>query len=174
MSKTFNIERIDKELPVLLNRLKNSSEKRLASLLKKWPQKFLNRAIAFYPSVLKTPTGRLKRSFTPFTRRLGENVVAFGLRAGSDSDPIKYARALHDGFKGTVNIPSHIRKVGFRSIKTGRRLKRKGKFGVEQVGRVRAHTRKMNIRPRKYFEIPMRLMIPDLIKSIKEAPGFKE
>lgn len=146
-----DINDIDRKIREVLSDLDKFHSKELAQRLRKWPLKFLNRAIGFYSTVLKTPTGRLKRSFTPFTRRLANDVVVFGLRAGSDSDPIKYARALHDGFHGSVNVRAHARR---------------GTRGV------RAHSRQMNIRARKFFSIPMRRLIPALIQDLKTVARF--
>lgn len=93
--------------------------------------------------------GRLRASF-----RLTPRTEAFRIYSIS-----KYAKVHNDGFKGTVAVPEHTRKIkqvgsigGFQygansSVKTRKALKPKK---VTTTVKVKAHTKKMNI-PRRQF-----------------------
>ena len=68
------------------------------------------------------------------------------------STPKSYAAAHNEGFKGTVNIPQHTRRIRGRvavySIATHRKSTRRVNMGVTTV---RAHTRKMNLPQRQFM-----------------------
>lgn len=63
---------------------------------------------------------------------------------------VPYAKAHNEGFKGTVNIPAHVRKI--KTVK-----------GIGKEVDVRAHTRNMNL--------PKRQMMPT---NVYDSPVFFE
>jgi len=170
MSKSIPISQIDRQIGADIKRLSEKHPQKVAGMLAKWPNKFLNRAISFYPSVLNRPTGRLIRSFTTLTRRLSETVASFGLRAGSESDPIEYARPLHDGYAGVVRVPAH--RVKAHTVRAHTRNTIHGAQSIPQHRRrahIRGpHSRRLNIRARYFFATPMRALIPDLMADLRK------
>lgn len=166
MTETVPIEQFAPRIEKILSKLAEKSAKRVGKKATDMPRRFLKAALAFYPSVLRVRTGRLRKSFTPFGR-ITKKKYELGLRSRVD-----YATVQHWGFHGMVNIKAHLRKVGFRSSKTGRRLKRRGKMGVEQLARVRAHTREMDIKPKYFFRDPMKVEANKVIGELKKEIGF--
>ena len=82
---------------------------------------------------------------------------------GVIGSPFKYIKAHEQGFKGQVQVPAHTRRLNLtRVIQKGKRAGQRVKRGEKQrlqsalSGRktsttVRAHTRQMNIRARRFL-----------------------
>jgi hypothetical protein len=91
-------------------------------------------------------SGRMMRSIYVAYRSLSKTTVAV---------PVPYAQVHNEGFKGTVSVRAHTRRVlaktkvdnGF--TKNGRR-RTKTVTSLKSKGSVRAHTRRMNM-PRRQF-----------------------
>jgi phage gpG-like protein len=92
------------------------------------------------------------------------------------SAPKSYAAAHNEGFKGTINIPEHTRRIRGRvavySLKTRRKSTRRVTLGVTTV---RAHSRKMNLPQRQFMGNSEtlsrrfdRLFIKDIDKSFDQ------
>ncbi len=93
-------------------------------------------------------SGRLRRS-VKITK-----IQNLTTHIGSD---VPYAKAHNDGFKGTVNVPAHTRKVfGKRKVESGK-LTKKGKMRmrsenfIKSTVNVKAHSKKMRLPQRKFM-----------------------
>jgi phage gpG-like protein len=88
-------------------------------------------------------SGRLRNAIRPAKITKNEVVIA---------NKTPYAPVHNEGFKGTVNVKQHTRKIRGRaavqSIKTRRRSKVTTTVGT---ARVRSHRRKMNIPQRQFM-----------------------
>ncbi len=89
------------------------------------------------------------------------------------SDPKSYAAANNEGFKGTVSIPQHTRRIRGRvtvySIATRRKSTRRVAMGITTV---RAHTRKMDLPQRQFMgnsETMSRRFDRTIIKDIDKS-----
>ena len=91
--------------------------------------------------VLKVQTGRLRRSIN---YRITESETGIEAKVGTN---VEYARIHEFGFKGTVSVKEHLRRV------------RKGKKAT-----IRAHTRKVNLPERSF----LRSSVTDMKASIDE------
>jgi len=89
------------------------------------------------------------------------------------SAPKSYAAAHNEGFKGTVNVPQHTRRIRGRvavsSLKTRRTSKRTVTVGTTTV---RAHRRRMNLPQRQFMgnsETMSRRFDRTIIKDIDKS-----
>lgn len=119
------------------------------------PRRFLKAADAFYFSVLRVRTGRLRQSFEPVGQNIQEGRFTAGLRSR-----VEYATIQHQG--GT--IPPHVIRPKFK----------KALFwpGAEHP------VKKVNhpggtIRPKFFFKIPMIAETEKMITELKKEIGFK-
>lgn len=141
---TVPIEQFAPAIEKILKDLAKKSAKRVGKKTADMPRRFLKAALAFYPSVLRVRTGRLRKSFEPFGRT-SRNKYELGLRSRVD-----YAMIQHWGFHGTVGVKAHLRKGH----------------------RVRAHTREMDIKPKYFFRDPMKVEANKVIGELKKEIGF--
>jgi hypothetical protein len=94
-------------------------------------------------------SGRMMRSIYVAYRSLSKTTVAV---------PVPYAQVHNEGFKGTVSVRAHTRRVLSKTkvdnglTKSGRR-RTKTVTSVKSKGNVRAHTRRMNM-PQRQFAGP--------------------
>jgi phage gpG-like protein len=109
-------------------------------------------------------TGNLRRSVYRTQASLGDGSVAITF-----GNQVPYAAAHNDGFKGTVNIGQHSRRL-FTKVKT-KMLTKSGKTRnktdkvQKSVTTVQAHTRAMNL-PRRRFIGPsqeLNLMVEKML-----------
>ena len=113
--------------------------------------------------VLHWRTGTLRRS-------IESRAEAFpGGARGIISASARYARVHEMGFRGTVQVPEHLRRVRSRDVRQGRRLIGRG-FAV-----VRAHPMRMNVPERPYLRRALqenRAQIrAEVLQAVREAAG---
>jgi phage gpG-like protein len=99
--------------------------------------------------VLHVRTGRLRRSINLRLDDEGNQVTA------SVGTNVEYARVHELGFSGTVNVPQHSRKSHMRRVEGKKKRKR---IAAAEV--VRAHQRRMHIRPRPFLGPSLAEMAP--------------
>ncbi len=134
----------------LLDDLAKKNEKLVTEKVNALPRRFERASLRFYPSVLKVQHGRLKRSFKGFMRKSADRKFDVGERSD-----VEYAAVHEYGFDGMVNVKAHARKGG--------------KYGY--VG-VKAHTRHMKIREKKFFRTPIMDEAEKVIEELKKEIGF--
>lgn len=88
-----------------------------------------------------------------------------------------YVRALNEGFTGEVPVKAHVRKLRItRDPTSGRKFRRSKKTGrlpadraVRMAVKVRAHTRNVDIRGRKFFQDAFAEKTPDVKRAAIKA-----
>ncbi|MBF0404948.1 MAG: phage virion morphogenesis protein [Nitrospirae bacterium] len=104
------------------------------------PSTLAARAKKGYAGLILQQTGGLATSIQP---KSGRNYAAVSTNK-------KYAAVHQFGFKGTVSVKAHARKLYTKKGKSGKTLKRKKLKGIADV---RAFSRKMNIPPRPFLQL---------------------
>jgi len=145
------IERLGSKFNELLTGLMRHNKEVVGRKVQDMPRRFKVAAQSFYFSVLRVRTGRLRQSFNEFSRKRSSGQWELGLRSD-----VEYAPVQHWGFSGTVQVGAHARKGG-----------QYGYYGV------RAHGRKMNIKPKYFFRDPMIGVADDVMRELKQEIGFK-
>ena len=143
--------------PALVDMLNDLAKKNALLVGRKaadMPRRFLKAADAFYFSVLKVRTGRLRQSFEPVGSNIAEGLFTAGLRSR-----VEYATIQHEG--GT--IPPHVIRPKFK----------KALFWPGAAHPVK----KVNhpggtIRPTKFFAIPIIAETATVIAELKKEIGF--
>lgn len=109
---------------------------------------------------LNRRTGTLIRSVTASrSDEMTETMVR-----GSFGTHLDYGKAHEVGFRGQVQVAAHTRRLvrtrtnrqGQLSKKSAKALKRKLQRGLKTTAHVRAHSRRVNIRPRYYLRDTLR------------------
>ena len=99
---------------------------------------------------LRVQTGTARRSFrqsVKFTRAVITGIIG---------SPFAYVRAHEEGFRGTVKVGAHTRRRRVHAIgKRGQKLKR-SKWEDRGSIQVRGHTRRVNMRARRFLQDTMR------------------
>lgn len=148
------LENLGKELNKVLRDLEMDTKRLVAKEAMDLPRQFEREAKAFYPSVLKRPTGRLINSFQQVARQQGDN-----WELGLKSD-VEYAPIQHDG--GTT--ASHVIEP----------RKKKALFwpGARHPVR-RVNHPGSRIKPKKYFSIPIATVTEKWLKGLKDKIKFR-
>lgn len=143
------IENLGAEFKRIIDAAGKHNAEVIAKTIKGMPYEFEDAAIQYYPLVLRVRSGHLKQQIEGFSRNIGAGVVEIGLQNDKE-----YARVQHDGFDGMVNVPSHSRT-------------RAG-----NTHQVRAHTRHMRIKPKKFLERPMVIKANIILTEMMRKFGF--
>lgn len=146
---TAPIENLSKEFKRIVDGATKHNAEVIAKELRLMPKEFENAALRYYPFVLNIVSGQLKRSIDGFIRSEGKDAKVVGLRSDKD-----YAHVQHEGFDGNVQVPAHMRT-------------RRG-----STHSVRAHTRHMKIKPKKFLENPMKTEAEVMLKQMIKRFGF--
>lgn len=101
---------------------------------------------------LRVDTGGARRSITGEVRGGGERIL------GVIGSPLRYVRAHEEGFKGSVQVRAHTRRRSSLETRSGKATKKSVKAvkarlraGRSGYSHVKAHSRFMNIRARRFL-----------------------
>lgn len=114
--------------------------------------------------VVKVRTGRLRRSIT---YRYTEEGMTFQAFVGTN---VSYAKALENGFSGTVNVRGHVVKEHQRkmTIAFGKPMANPRTVTV-QAHSIRAHPMKMNIKARHFLRDSLTENTPQITSDLRKA-----
>ena len=125
---------------------------------------------------LGVDTGTGRRS----VRSSGSTESGAGAIRGVIGTPLRYMRAHEQGFKGPVQVRAHTRRNLALSVRKGqltkksaRALKARIKAKRQSVAHVRAHTRQVNIRARRFLRDTLLQesgKLPSLLGGSSTAP----
>lgn len=115
-------------------------------------------------NVLRVRTGRLRRSITYRYQQTGQTFQAW---VGTN---VSYARALENGFTGTVNVKAHLVREHQRKMKVafGKPMANPRSVRVQEHT-VKAHPVKMNIKPRRFLASSLEENTPRIQTNLREA-----
>ena len=118
------------------------------------PRRFLKAADAFYFSVLKVRTGRLRQSFEPVGQNIAEGQFTAGLRSR-----VEYATIQHEGgtIKPHVILPKHKKALFWKGAA----------HPVKKVNHPGG-----TISPTFFFKIPIIAETEKVIAELKKEIGF--
>lgn len=116
------------------------------------------------PTGLRWQTGTAVRSVRWDLEHSASRVVG---RFGS---PLGYVRAHEEGFRGTVQVPAHTRRVaplernarGKVTAASAKRYKQAKAKGRKTTVQVRAHSRRVNMHARRFFYATLKAIGPKL------------
>ena len=114
--------------------------------------------------VVRVRTGRLRRSITYRYLEDGANFQAF---VGTN---VSYARALENGFTGTVNVRGHVVKEHQRKMTMafGRPMQNPRTVSVKEHT-VKAHPMRMNVKPRYFLRDSLNENMTLITGNIRKA-----
>jgi len=114
--------------------------------------------------VVRVRTGRLRRSIT---YRYKQDGTSFQAWVGTN---VSYARALEEGFTGTVNVKGHLVREHQRrmTVAFGKPMAEPRTVTVKEHS-VKAHPVKMNIKPRKFLRSSLDENTPKITANLRQA-----
>lgn len=113
--------------------------------------------------VLRRRTGTLIRSITASPRvEVTPNVVR-----GTFGSHLGYAQAHEEGFTGTVSVRAHVRRVRARDVRA--RVEGRRRIIARGIAVVRAHSRRVNLRPRYFLRATMKEKAADVQRRFARA-----
>jgi len=153
MTETVPIEQFAPRIEKILSKLAEKSAKHVGKKAADMPRRFLKAALAFYPSVLRVRTGRLRKSFEPFGR-ISQNKYELGLRS-----KVEYAKIQHWGGRTPAHEirPKHKKALFWPGAKHPVK-------SVQHPG--------SDIKPTYFFRDPMKVEANKVIGELKKEIGF--
>ena len=114
--------------------------------------------------VVRVRTGRLRRSIT---YRYQQNGQSFQAWVGTN---VSYARALEEGFSGTVNVKAHVVREHQRrmTVAFGKPMAEPKTVTVKEHS-VKAHPMKVNIKARKFLRSSLDENTSRITNNLRQA-----